>query len=1308
MRCTFWLLIVLHTSYVYSGLVGDFSQTKNLPGFIDFNTESEVYQGPKITRKNADPGQFPGTPSRILSRFFTGENVDIEKIEFLKEEINRYLANAKIAFCQTQAAAQQISQKYCKTNFPNAELANKWRNKNVNIALKYAITRLQEAIQLSPNVSKENINTTAAVPFLEAFFEALEIYQGVMQDDAQVSDTGIRQILSQALDGFRAKVITNKRMEAANLVRNDGSDILFYSPEELEKLKQQGHDISLMNPLESGFWRKRKMGVSNYDTANYHREEIPYFQKELSEEQIDDLLDAETPIAVSYKIYRPKGTGLTPKIFVKYGHSEFKIKFMTDKFSGRRTLNFIDESIRVLQGMEINIETAVNNLASALGFTVDGTYYKDVVKVFFEDEVYRENRFDEYYQEMLDVLVNQYQQIYNTASALHMVKVDPDTGRKYIQLRHVQLERKYQNHTDLDAGAFIRKGLGKILQREHRAFSLFLAWIWDIDTKDANTSLRMVPVKNSQGDIRYKVVYSNADMGASMGLNRPNFYNFNFIRNYKIDAQGNPTYIRLNYLHAYPNDLLDAVSMADAKWLGRLMAQLTPRQFYRAFRGAGYPDAIAKYYSLLMQKKRNQFLEALNLIGQTFTNDIGEKVTIERLPEFEGTIAGYEEFFENSHLTDPDNRLWDPKREPFPRYWGIGYRNIKGNPQEYLLKLLRLKAFTTLSDYTFRLIGGSANLSLAGFHFREMRFSDTNLAQACAMKCFFQGVNLGVEGFLPWRFIMENPNKNSTSPYLIVELFRLGFFAGYGLQEKFGLAIPGGAVMGIGGKHFQVTEFVKIKPVKDFDDFFRNGNHLLKLPRLTFQSARKQVIENMQEGEILIQSHYVGLRAMARLGLDYGTFFPLSPSLTFSGDMMTVNRVTFAAGRENLLHVGWNKIKQLAARFRLNLVDFIVQIPLLEAEIKKLKTVDRTFQFDRSNSEDMKILFSNINQVVPSMVPVNYSLAQRDITTHSRYYSFGFLNLWRHTSHRRSIDVNFQNFVDDYQGSNLSYVQEINQSKRSRYLGKYTSNYKVQASLTSKKELFAKVKFEGKFKVMTKIKFKNLLYNFDGMLPDNFIQFEPTAVLDNFGDLDMNVETIFPEQSLLDIFKPELTKKEFCKVYSQVHQFNWGHEECEIMSKVRFALSIPFRWRATFEKKYFIQLWRRYEEARQLFWNFKRQRQNSSLSKSYTHKVLKKIVQMMADNHKFDIHSMKVFLRLSHLGNHYHRANMYSKLEAFPGKREFIEQDVTVAGRFTPSEVMKLENPEQEFKLFTDKIHRVVEHLFYDNMYVRFTRANKL
>lgn len=1280
----------------FGGVVGDFTQTRNLPGYIDLNPKSEAFRGPRIQILKTNDGIITETPSELIAKFMSSGRINTQKIQSIISEIEIYRENARIAYCQTEQAEDGKTQQGCKDGFPREKLIKKWEQKDVNIALKYAITRLEEAIELAPSISPANINTKEAQDFLEAFFDGVEIYQSVVAEDQQMGrNTSIPGEVLRMREGLRPMVITKNRVESANLVRkDDNGNSVFYSPEELADLKRSGFDISKLDPIDSGFWRKPKDSISKYDTTNYSHEEMQYFKKELSKDEIDELLDANKPIEVSYRIYTPKGTGETPKIFVEYGKSTFKVKFTTDRIGDRDSLSVPTEAIKIMRGMEINTETLTNNLAAALGFTVDGTYYKNVIKVFFKDEIYEQGLFESEYARMKEILTTRYGADYNAGSALQNVKVDPKTGRKYIELKHCQLERKTGKDTDMGIGFFIRKGLGKSLKREHRAFALFLAWVWDLDTKDNNNGMKLVPFTDEMGRLRYKVVMSNTDMGATLASNRPNIFNFRLVRQSQKDANGEPEYIRLNYYRIYPNDLIDAVTFDDAKWFGRMLAQLSYSQIYKAAHAAGYPEVVARYYTLMLLKKRNQLLDALGLMGETFANDFGQSITIEKAPEFTGTIAGFEKFFREGQLTDPNNELFDPARDPFPRYWGSGRKNFNGEPQEAFYKLLKLQGLTTAGNIFYNSFLRNMSLSNQGFQFRDMVLADLEEAQECSGKCFFQGFNAGVEGLIPWRFIVENPDKESRDPYLLVDVFRLGFFLGYSLESKFGLQLPNGIAMGLGAKNFQISEFIKIRPIKSLDEFYREGSDLLKMPKLKFKTARQQVIDNLQEGEILIQSHYIGLKAFTKMQLGYTKIIPIAPSIILSGNLMTANRVTFFANGGNKMLVGWENLKQLSARLSVNLVDMVIRLPILELELKKLKKVDRTFIFDRTNSEDRRVMLGSLNKIVPSQIPEKYSLELRSTKSRERNFSLGFPFFYHRNASRRTVHVDYENYVEDRTASNVSYIRDITRSRATNRLGQHKYTYTVQASINSEDEVFAKVKLDGEFQNMNKYKFKNVLLKFGDMLPPNFVQFDPASVKQNFGLLEMNIETIFGENALRRIFNPNVKKYGFCRYYAKIQKLNWTDKTCTTLARMRSLSLRPRQIGINLSMKRFHNLWRRYEGARIAFGKLMKIK-SQGFSKANSEKLLEKIGRFIEDTDTFEYQTMNLLIGLSKKEDYYRTASLYSKLESFPGGKDFIGQDVTVQGNLEPSILMLADSPVEEFEIFSDKFHKLIRSVFY-------------
>ena len=98
--------------------------------------------------------------------------------------------------------------------------------------------------------------------------------------------------------------------------------------------------------------------------------------------------------------------------------------------------------------------------------------------------------------------------------------------------------------------------------------------------------------------------------------------------------RGKVTGITLDYkrLNSFP--LLSTLTFSDARWMIRMIAQLTPSQIMRSFKNAGFPDLVSQIFVLKLMSRRNQLIEALNL-GEEIAKEDGWK----------GSIAGHEKFF---------------------------------------------------------------------------------------------------------------------------------------------------------------------------------------------------------------------------------------------------------------------------------------------------------------------------------------------------------------------------------------------------------------------------------------------------------------------------------------------------------------------------------------------------------------------------------------------------------------------------------------------------------------------------------------
>jgi hypothetical protein len=95
---------------------------------------------------------------------------------------------------------------------------------------------------------------------------------------------------------------------------------------------------------------------------------------------------------------------------------------------------------------EVYIEPTVNNIAGALGFSVDPTYFKKKVNLYVESKYYQLG--DEAVLKRYDSIVEDIDKVfpakmYYTRSVFTKKKLHRDSeGRLYLVMNHVSLERK--------------------------------------------------------------------------------------------------------------------------------------------------------------------------------------------------------------------------------------------------------------------------------------------------------------------------------------------------------------------------------------------------------------------------------------------------------------------------------------------------------------------------------------------------------------------------------------------------------------------------------------------------------------------------------------------------------------------------------------------------------------------------------------------------------------------------------------------------------------------------------------------------
>lgn len=1288
----------------YALTLGSYNETHNLPGYLNFDKNSDVYNGP-LEQKNRNDNVNRMTPSQMVESFFENGEISQKKLNHFKNQVLYFRYQAKIAFCQQNPSKEIRDNLDCRESRHLNSIEKDFSDKAITKAIDFIILKINESKLLSHGVTKTNINEESSQKFLSSLFDALEVYEAVKGEDATLG--GITGLPAMVLKGARLIQSSNRikqdRPHAANLMRVSGvganSNNLFYSENELNHLVSNHVDLSLLNPNDSGYWRRPKKSISKFDTRNYDLQDLDSFKKILKENEIEELTNPDKIIKVVYTGKLPSG-GTTPKVDVVYKKNKFKLKFIPDKMGGLRTSDPIIELMRLFQGSEVNIEPAVNNLAAALGFSIDPTYYKKKVHIYFPDEVYEKNQFEEYTQSFLKELSAKHQLEMNPASAFQNIKID-EKGKKYFEVKAVSIEHKSSKNTDLNIGFFVRSGMGKDLKREHRGFALFMAWIMDIDSKDDNDKVKLVPYTTENGQLSYKVVLSSSDMGASLAGNNPNVFNYDFVKSVKY-KHGDVSEVEFNYRRIYDLKIINAVNIDDARWMARLMGQLTYEQIKNAFLSGGYPTLVAEYYTQLMIMKRSQLISALGIMHTSFNDDSGERVELLPGGEFQDTIPGYENYFVNGKLYDPNNTLKNPEVDIGNRMWGNSFSTIAGDPKsvwEYM-GLGILKKMYGVAQSTLL-----SNLSLTDKGLTLFPLGLTGgdlLAKNCQNNCFMHGMVTGANLFIPYRFVIPNPNKNQENKYWLVDLFRVGVFIGHNgdsLLGDLGIDSISQFTIGFTGKVYKISEYIKIKPVLNEASILHEIGQWVSMPAMPIKYARQSFVDKMEKGEILIHSSYYGLQATSVFRPQFGLPISIGPAIRLTGEMLTANRVTLLKDDQYEVLANWGKLKESTKSARLNLIDFLIQVPVLEMQLKKLNKIETTYKFQLNDSNQRNLLMNNLGATTPENIPTNMKMQLRATDLERRRFTFNLFGLYVKQHSKSKIEVDFKDFKENISATDLA-LEKRYMTKKLHHEDFSKRERIVKASINSLDDLYVKINFKHELPGAKKKDFIELYHHYSPILPEKFIAFDPNAVKNYFGDLKLDSTVIFGKEALSELFHPLITAHSMCLKYAVTRRVGNPNQACKDVSQKVERIKIKNKMNDdgvdedSLEDD-FEEIWDEYSEARVAYWNIKLTKDpKSKKNKKRIYKNLGEIIDLFGDSKYFKYRTLKFLISITSKQNFHRKSSISSSLDAFPGAIDQIHESPWSRGEMEPTARMMSDRPDLAFEIFSDRIHQAVGPYF--------------
>lgn len=946
-------LLSFFGAWAHSEVVGSYSEVNNTPAWLTFKPNSVIYKGlVDRTTENDDDNVERRTPSRILKSFFEPDG-RLRK-DLIRQKILGIKQRMKADFaydCREDKDCDETS----GTEF------KKWTDKGAGLATQVAISRLERfadsGLVLSYESSDEILNSPRVRKAAQDLFEGLEIAESVRSDDRWLGRGPFRPLI-ELKDPIRIQLPREKTitLEATNLINSAGT------------IAGPGvAATSQMDPMDSGFWRKPK-AVSQFSTFSYNGLTKSFVGA--------DVIDPDKSIDVSFST--AKGGGATPKIRVDYKSGDIKLKFKLKykvDVAEVKDQNSIGAMYAALlrSRSEVRVETALNNIAAAMGYTVEPTYYKRRVRLFLPSDKFDPNasadvnlkQFNNAHQRLFKAINERAlgqpfgSDVVNRESAFQDVRQVSESGeskgRYYLLMENVQIEPREDGKTEIDVGFFVKHTYGREFKREFRGFQLFYAWISDTDTGDRNADLKIIKTKND-----WKVVYSPSDMGAALGFlgskDTPNLFQNSMIR--KVESKA----ITLNYLTEARNPLLDTLTLSDALWFLKYATQLTPTQFQNAFLGAGYNACVADVLANKMMSRRQSLVEATGFAFskpqyfdlQSCTQlgiEIGKNWEIVKVPAVP--------------LTPPKTAADD---RPLYSDDAIGVR--RGRPLDLAKGVLSWAAASAVNGM---------NQMLQRTQILPGLFVDGGRTESVA--------GVGVLSILPARYIIANPLPNRTSPWLVVDIYSVGVGPNYWLRQKLPMLNHERSVINVQG--YSVRERIMVRPVdeayrkltfKELRSIYARPDRFI---RLAFDKIDSEDLGALLPGEILITSTYTGVSGGTSLSPQ--GFFSLGGGIaSISGGADLIQRQAVYKESPAQLLAAWIRGDRRFLRVGAGLSSFI---PLL-GEISSFgakKEVTRTQLFRFQTPQDLALLQEEIRNETPSRaIPQDRQVHESKVDSSSR------------------------------------------------------------------------------------------------------------------------------------------------------------------------------------------------------------------------------------------------------------------------------------------------------------------------------------
>lgn len=656
-------------------------------------------------------------------------------------------------------------------------------------------------------------------PFNARYTNKVNLFGGVYHAAKHIE----RKKDSKKVQANNLQIKTEQQRNHINKYLEDDSIKIgdFLTHEQINRLLEQGFDISTLDPGESAFWDE----LTPQEKQQIYFNNPKYFPQKNTKVIFDRVL---------------LGGANSPKVRVKYKNQFGKVA-----------------AAKLKVGHEVNSELAASALMRLLGFNADKMMYTDKVVMYLKDK-----NFENFEAEMRQKF-GQYQNVrYNYERG-----VDAH-GEPFIAWRDTLIEARPDE--ELRIGTLDIASWDLQNRREYRGSTLALAWLAINDLKTDNKKALLVK-KNGSWIPQHRIhdtgiafgtpfVLTGIDSVLSLPLiwAKVNQFTTSF-----VEKEDDGVHIAWNDF-CYQYRYYGSSTYYDLKWMARKIAALSYQDIAEAFIKSGMPIEVAHLFTVKTIMRRNNIVRSFDLENEYDLYEEPKNIKKYSPPAYPNIKKGQinKTAYEGKNIIPIRIRTWgslisqlisgqDIPFANFTKTFGDKEHGINGS----------LKGGAIHVDYQWNKEG--QNIGPFGKLYLRPGLS---LIPSRSVVESSQNINTTRIDKHKKPVIGKDGNYEKTHlPYMVIDTIKIVVALGLGAEQKSSLPVHGGLSINVLVKtitHRHFAETVKDAWLSPY-----------QIPRIIREGKKQFASFNLRDLETVESYYSVGLSAAAQVGSNWANDF---------------------------------------------------------------------------------------------------------------------------------------------------------------------------------------------------------------------------------------------------------------------------------------------------------------------------------------------------------------------------------------------------------------------------------------------------